>query len=688
MINKRNIHTIFGILFFIFFTNCLHAQESLSGLQFNTTIKQYLENKSSRGQAAPSSEVILTLPFFDDFKYDGPYPDPTKWSDNFVFVNTSFQKFPANRGVATFDALDENGKIYSFATTTAFEADKLTSQKIRTDSVFGAEQRPLSVQDSLYLSFYFQPQGLGNNPEKDDILKVEFFEAYADTIITIDSVYIAADTIWDSDSTWIAIDSAYWKYDTIMNIYGERWKTMWYSEGETIDSFYRKNGTWMRHVMIPITDPNDFRPDFRFRFVNFASIGNNILPSWQSNMDQWNVDYVYINYNRFFFDTTYRDISFVNPGVSLLKDYSSMPYAQFKKDAFNAMKSDFELVYSNLDEKTQNIDYAYRIYNADGSLVPANYSSIEWSTYVLPFITHGFVTEKSNVVAIYPIAPLLDSNEFIVKQWIEGDDMALSDSVTYKQVFKNFYAYDDGFPELGYGITPATSKMALYFELNKRDTLRAVDIFFNSTLDRNGDNHIEFFELAIWNDNHRKPDQKIYSQRMTLKGEETGKFTRFYLDEVLEMGVGGFYVGTIQETDDNLNIGFDKSNNQKNRLYYKTPSDDWRNSEFDGSVMIRPVFGKKIHEYPEPTATAPQKLTVAPNPISKTNNTFRLILPYDYDVMEHDLWVEVFNLTGQKVYSASYTETVSLHHVSSGIYIVRVSNQTIGSLKTTKLIVL
>ncbi|MDD4847887.1 MAG: hypothetical protein PHR53_03865, partial [Bacteroidales bacterium] len=264
-------YTFFGLLFFSFFVFSLSAQEVLSSLETNPTIKQYLKKQPIIQKKAVVASPTLTLPFFDDFKYEGPYPDAEKWSDQYVFINTGFQKIPANRGVATFDALNEYGYVYDHATFTAFEADKLTSHKIRLDSLFGAIQRPLTIGDSLYLSFYFQPQGIGNKPEKDDIIELEFFVRDADTIFTIDSIYHEADTLWITDSTWMQIDSAYWEIDTTFVYYEEQWKTMWSSNGLNIDSFYLQNNTWMQHVMIPIIDPSDLRPDFRFRFKNYAS---------------------------------------------------------------------------------------------------------------------------------------------------------------------------------------------------------------------------------------------------------------------------------------------------------------------------------------------------------------------------------------------------------------------------------
>ena len=101
----------------------------------------------------------------DDFSHSDMYPDSTKWTDNNVLVNDGFPLCPPNRNGATFDVLDANGKVYSYAISNAFVAEYLTSARIRLDSIMEPEPRALTPADSIYLSFYYQPQGNGNAPE-------------------------------------------------------------------------------------------------------------------------------------------------------------------------------------------------------------------------------------------------------------------------------------------------------------------------------------------------------------------------------------------------------------------------------------------------------------------------------------------------------------------------------------------
>src|SRR5690606_18109851 len=115
-----------------------------------------------------------------------------------------------------------------------------------------------SPADSIYLSFFYQPQGRGFAPETQDSLML----------------YLK-----DTADAWIKV---------------------WAKEGTSIDSF--------RQVMIPITDPAFFHGAFQFRFVNIASI--NLID------DIWNLDYIRLAANRNMYDTAVNDVSTLNQPTS------------------------------------------------------------------------------------------------------------------------------------------------------------------------------------------------------------------------------------------------------------------------------------------------------------------------------------------------------------------------------------
>ena len=85
-----------------------------------------------------------------------------------------------------------------------------------------------------------------------------------------------------------------------------------------------------------------------------------------------------------------------------------------------------------------------------------------------------------------------------VKEGVGGDYHSSNDTMTFTQVFGDYYAYDDGVPENGYGLTSTGGKqwLAYRFDLNTQDTLTAVDLYFNRT--RNGENENVQFRLCVW----------------------------------------------------------------------------------------------------------------------------------------------------------------------------------------------
>ncbi|HHN48007.1 MAG TPA: hypothetical protein ENN08_03615, partial [Bacteroidales bacterium] len=198
----------------IILAGTLQAQEVITGLQFNETIRQEVKQK---GKPALKQSVHLMLPFFDDFSGDGVFPSPNQWADNHVFINSDYPVFPITTGVATFDAIDENGRLYPQAGDNRFRADYLTSHPIRLDSVFSPEPKALTAADSVILSFYFQPEGLGFPPAETDSLVLEFFHDHP-----VDSL--------------------------------KGWVKVWSTPGMTLNAFFALHNTYFKRVAIPITD--------------------------------------------------------------------------------------------------------------------------------------------------------------------------------------------------------------------------------------------------------------------------------------------------------------------------------------------------------------------------------------------------------------------------------------------------
>jgi len=125
-------------------------------------ISSYVNHKS----ILKSLELdTLELPFFDDFSINTGNPDGELWTDSYVFINNNYSDNPVSIGVATLDAINNAGMLNG-ETETPFPSDYLTSMPINLY---------YPGRNDIYLSFFYQPQGLGDEPEEWDSLIVEFY---------------------------------------------------------------------------------------------------------------------------------------------------------------------------------------------------------------------------------------------------------------------------------------------------------------------------------------------------------------------------------------------------------------------------------------------------------------------------------------------------------------------------------
>lgn len=649
------------ILLIALFPYQLWAQEVLVGLSENQQVKQFQQHRIKTHQ---KETVFVTLPFFDDFSDSNIVPKPSLWSDDFAFVNNDYGYKPVSVGVVTLDAIDNKGDVYANASTYPFKADMLTSQYIRLDSIFSPNEQALTAADSVYLSFYYQPKGYGNMPESEDSLVLEFLSSNLN-----DTVFIEADP--DANPPVEA--------DTIII---ERWNRVWSTS--VVDSLFDID---FKQVMIPITDEEQyFNKKFKFRFVNYASITNNSFISWQSNVDHWNIDYINLNHGRHYADTIPHDMTFVNKAPSFLKRYTAMPYWQYSSNFIDEMSTRFNILIANMDENPHNTSYQYNIYNAEGGLVK-HYDG--GSVTIRPFYTNGYEDDPffSNPPVSTPFPFSSAPTHFTVEHILTSDEALnhkQNDTIIGKQIFDNYYAYDDGSAEAGYGLTPNGSMLAYRFQLSTRDTLTAVQFHFNKTL-KNGNE--QYFYIMVWDDNNGKPGNVIYrSERGVLPefGEGLNEFATYEIDPVAFSGVNSvFYVGWQQTSPEILNVGFDFSKNNQENIFYHTGT-GWENSVYEGALMIRPVFDKRG------TTTAPvhhtqKTVSLHPNPVNSYAQ-IQIELPEDTPLDQRPI-IEVYSIQGRLLYHGKYQNTLDVSQFGTGLFILKTRMPATGEEFTNKFVI-
>jgi len=602
-----------------------------------------VNNPAVMGQPLPKLEtghkLLLSLPFREDFSDGKWYPNPLRWSDAHVFVNHSYPVGAPSIGVATFDALGPDGAIYPSAASFPFSADTLTSQPIDLSA--------LKQSDSVYLSFYYQPQGIGNAPERDDSLLLEFW-----------------------------------------SVAEQEWIHRWADRGRSLNDFVNIHGKSFARVTLPVDSALFFSSGFRFRFRNYASITDFSLPDWGGNVDQWHLDYIYLNSGRSIHDTLIRnDLTFRDYPQSLLKKYRSMPWNQYLANAAGEMHHEVEIPFSAYYQNvTHPVNMRYTVTSLTGgtSYTPPfyNYGNLPmpYDGVVTPSSGTGFNTYLFNA----PSAPYAD---FELLAWIQpfslvDETIRTNDTVRFYQKFYNYYAYDDGTAEAGYGLSAsnpnARLKAALRFGLNVPDTLRSVQIYFNQTKDLAND--IEF-TLTIWEATTNTQGDTIPGDTLLTMEELRPEFPEglnryhtYVLDRPVAVS-GMFYIGWQQKVGTMLHVGYDRNHDSKQYLNFSIGG-EWLKSAYEGTVMIRPVLGASTEAHihvPEPER--PGVLTLFPNPVSEMLN-----LRWDGVTPVTGFRVEVYNLTGQRVLDAIVQDAFDVSALSNGLYMIRVSDAYTGRL--------
>jgi len=595
-------------LFVIFLNACLvntPAQEVITGLQSNYSITSKIlkENKG-----LTSSDTLL-LPFFDDFSGHSIFPDSKKWSDNFVFINNTYSDQQITAGIATFDALDNTGRMYATASSSGFKADQLTSLPINLN---------YSVSDNIWLSFFYQAGGLADPPEANDSLTLQFF----------------------------APDE-------------KEWHSVWKAEG-TLDKRFKQ-------TIIRIDNNRYLKKGFQFRFINYASLSPNLSdPSMVGNCDIWNIDYVLLDKNRNAADTVYADVAFTLPLRSLLKSHEAMPWKQFSKVNLQEMGSSIPVHYRNNDLITRNVTRNFEIWDVYKNTSAFTFSA--GATDIGPLTTIDY---NANLVYTYKTSNN-DSALFRITASLKTDnfDPKGNDTLIYFQVFNNYFAFDDGSSEGGYGINGLGSRNAMVaykFVSYVQDTLRAIRICFNdSYLQANK----REFDLVVWDNNNGLPGNIIYAREsvMVEQGNVINGFYNYTIPEGVVVN-NIFYVGWRQRSETFLNVGYDVNTPHAGKQFYWL-NGVWNQSQVPGSIMIRPVVGSPllITSIKDTYSKNKNLMSFWPNPATDYIN-----INTGEVQLYGSAFISITDLNGHELIKVPFSERVDISSLHEGIYFLVIS---------------
>ncbi|MDQ3110177.1 MAG: T9SS type A sorting domain-containing protein, partial [Bacteroidota bacterium] len=390
--------------------------------------------------------------------------------------------------------------------------------------------------------------------------------------------------------------------------------------------------------------------------------------------------------------------SFVYQPPSFIKDFQEMPADHYKASEHMANQVGVTIRNNDTLSTGRNVSYGYEVFDDAGASVDS-YSG--GSATLFPFSQIGYSNVPSHATPlIYPANFTIGFNTFAV-----GDtgfytirhkliDGARTDSADFRQKFYNYYAYDDGTAEVGYGLYGQYSQLAYKFTMPSAavlsDTLTAIQMYFLPVLDITNLQQREF-TLKVWGDGGNQPGTLLYSkvqQHPEYLFQTPNRFVTYTIDSViLQLSQGQvYYIGWEQQAIDRLYIGFDYNNDHSDKIYYNTTG-NWSPSVFDGSLMMRPVFGKP---YPiggdetgieEPAANG---FSVYPNPANDNITIAGL-----KSGMEN-INASVFDISGREVIltqTINANGTLDVSELSPGMYFVQLRTMNGESIGTQRVII-
>jgi hypothetical protein len=560
--------------------------------------------------------AAIQLPFFDDFSTSFNTQDLSKWQKGGgVYINNTFTTNHPTLNVATFDGLKANGSPYDFSNQLAQGAtDSLTSQAIDLSKNI--------LKDSLYLSFFYKREGLGEKPDLNDSLKAEFLT-----------------------------DGGKWQ--KVALILGDTAKI-------ATDKFVQ--------IFIPINKNIFFHSGFQFRFLTFGK--------QSGQFDVWHIDYVYLDKNRSIKKPFYVDFACRNPMSSILSRYNSMPMPQFLEKPTLELSGTIKSDVYNLSGGANDVRVFYSVKN-----LLTNESFIDSIPPIqIESLSSKIIETKNNIAQQLKGSKANVEVQFNIKSG-DAPIFTVNDKIKTNIILDNYYAYDDGTAEQAAYLKKGFGRVAVQFNLNKADAVTAIRIHVPPTVTNLTGKRLT---LQILSDKDGKPDRilkTISDSTTTIKYANTpNAFIEYKIkDSVTVEGI--FYVGYVQFTDDEpLVLGLDLNSPQFTNKHFYNISNEWINVGTDipktstfnpikGSLMIRPVMaGKtaKVITLATEEELQDKNLVISPNP---STGIFR----WNDASLKN---AEVFDMTGRIIFQEkTNNQEVNLQNLNTGVYFLRLSNE-------------
>ncbi len=495
----------------------------------------------------------IELPFWDDFSTSTGTLDTAWWTPQSqlqVIVKSGIGIDPPTVGVATFDGVNAQGQPY-LPSPTDGGVDSLVSHYIDLTKV------PTGLRNTVYLSFFYQFYGLGESPEEQDSLILYF-----------------------------------------KNVDGQ-WDKMWPKQGET----YSTNPTIFTEIFTQVNKAQYYHTEFQFMLK--ATGRQN---GW---LDNWLVDYVYMDKRRADNDNSYLDRAFTIPPSSIFDLYTAIPFDDF------VAAIDKDLLFKptttklrNLEADLQPVEYSVNLYDTLNNIL------IEQITQDQSLVLFG---KQLKEISSNPLDPdLLDTNTdslyLMLEYSVNSGDKFLIDSIfnsnidtvfydslqeinlrkndTLRRYFNlhNYYAYDDGTAEYGAGINQPQGKIALQFNVLEGKYLNRIDIYFPNVQGNQAGLPLELFVL---NDFEGNENSVRFQSNIAISHTGINEFISYELASPIFV-TDTFFIGftNLSSNEDWLTIGLDKNTDSSDKIFVNIDGNWLPNTTVQGSIMMRPYFTK------------------------------------------------------------------------------------------------
>lgn len=579
---------------------------------------------------SPTFDYSRRMYFCNWLRYPTPrystYPDTLAFldDDGGVFINDDMAINAPSAGVASFDGVNFKGIPYANTAVSGY-ADKLTSLPFYLNS--------FTKDDSLGMSFYWQSKSLGDSPQNKEFLTLEF--------------------------------------KTSNGVWNEVWRT-YGNPSDPLDTF--------RLAYIPI-DSMYLYKGFQYRIRNYGILNG--------RFNVWNVDYIYINKKMSVENAQTLDISFSFINKNCLKNYTSIPYQHFKalSDPSSQLvnQSPLRTRYHNLPDSANIV--GIKMITTDNILdtiaIQLTYKYLSEGFFDTTFTTTVQQARMNKPYILrqnFQFANADTAFRYSNNQTIAPIDMSFNNYRRNETFFYDYYAYDDGTPEISMKLHQTGGvSVAQQYTILQKDTLTHLDFGF---LKNNGTDlsNIPVF-MTVWNSDFTEVVKNGQSVAIKYSTDING-FVRYEFYPHIILDAGTYYFGLRQEFSHALFIGYDRNNDHLNKIFTSLDRVNWipfsSTAQYTGALMLRPVFSKNEKivtsiENPRTPGDQEEQFILYPNPaqgiVYVTGNPTHIVI---YDV------------NGQVLLQKPLEEennSIQIDNLSNGFYVVAIKRNDYTEIK-------